>query len=295
MFITTPLSGGSFVISEAMTLQSSTVSGAFLRLAGRSGCAGAAAPGSAAPGSAAPGDVGCEAGGGEAPSGALSGGEGGGAAPLEQAANRAAARRTPVNTALAVARGRMARILNGSAERRRGALRFPSPPAGNLSSPRRPSWRSRCSSSRPPPSPSSRRQAAIPSRSRSCAARSPQGGCPVGRGGTCDDAACRALYDCLEGAWTEAEACDSAGEPAGDRDAGAGGATGACEVVTLDRSGEAVGCSPALQQPDCPADAAETCVGTACWTGCIDFFLCTEEGWRAIAYCDEQGRVTVAP
>lgn len=123
----------------------------------------------------------------------------------------------------------------------------------------------------------------------------PQGGCPVGRGGTCGDAACRALYDCLEGAWTEVARCDFPEAPAEDGDAGVGGGPGACDVVTLDRSGEAAGCTPALQQPDCPAAAAETCVDTACWTGCIDFFLCTEEGWRAIAYCDQQGRVTVAP
>ncbi|WP_437637959.1 hypothetical protein [Sorangium sp. So ce854] len=122
----------------------------------------------------------------------------------------------------------------------------------------------------------------------------PEGGCPIGRGGTCDDDACRALHDCRDGAWTMVARCDRHGEPAPDAGAG-GGPGGDCEIVTLDRSGEASGCAPALQEPDCPAEAAETCAEAACRTGCIDFFLCTEEGWRAVAYCDEQGRVTAAP
>ncbi|KYF66909.1 hypothetical protein BE11_01765 [Sorangium cellulosum] len=121
----------------------------------------------------------------------------------------------------------------------------------------------------------------------------PDGGCPLGRGGTCDDDVCRALYDCREGAWTMAARCDRPGEP--EPDVGAGSPSDGCEVVTLDRSGEASGCAPALQEPDCPADAAETCAEAACRTGCVDFFLCAEEGWRAVAYCDEQGRITVAP
>ncbi|WP_437726534.1 hypothetical protein [Sorangium sp. So ce861] len=129
----------------------------------------------------------------------------------------------------------------------------------------------------------------------------PQGGCPIGRGGSCDDAACRALHDCLDGAWTEVARCDRPGEPALDAgadsgDAGAGGGEdGGCEAVALDHGGEAQGCTPALQLPDCPAEAAETCADAACRTGCIDFFLCTEEGWRGVAYCDDQGRVVVIP
>ncbi|WP_437691303.1 hypothetical protein [Sorangium sp. So ce176] len=122
----------------------------------------------------------------------------------------------------------------------------------------------------------------------------PEGGCPVGRGGTCDDDACSALYDCSDGAWTRVARCDRPGEPAPDAGAG-GGLEDGCDVVTLDRSGEASGCAPALQEPDCPADAAETCAEAACRTGCVEFFLCTEEGWSAVAYCDEQGRITVAP
>ncbi|WP_437758020.1 hypothetical protein [Sorangium sp. So ce1389] len=122
----------------------------------------------------------------------------------------------------------------------------------------------------------------------------PEGGCPIGRGGTCDDPVCRALYDCIEGAWTAVTRCDRPGEPSSDAGAGSG-PDGGCEVVTLDHTGEASRCTPALQQPDCPAEAAETCAETACRTGCIDFFLCTDEGWRAVAYCDEQGQLTVAP
>lgn len=120
----------------------------------------------------------------------------------------------------------------------------------------------------------------------------PQGGCPIGRGGTCRDAACHALYDCVDGAWTAVARCDG-------RDA-TGQGTGAdqdreCEVVALDHAGEAQGCTPALQLPDCPAEAAETCADAACRTGCVDFFVCTEGGWSAVAYCDEQGRLAAVP
>src|SRR5687767_382060 len=53
--------------------------------------------------------------------------------------------------------------------------------------------------------------------------QSPGNGCPVGRGGTCDDASCEGLYDCVDGAWRLVESC-----PGGT--GGAGGAPDAGEM-----------------------------------------------------------------
>jgi hypothetical protein len=120
-----------------------------------------------------------------------------------------------------------------------------------------------------------------------------EGGCPIGRGGTCDDAACLALYDCVEGAWTLVERCGRSG---GGGDGGVpdgDGTDDACAPVVLDHSGEATGCRPSLQHPDCPVEAVETCAASACATGCLDFFLCTRDGWTGVAYCTEEGQIVV--
>lgn len=118
-------------------------------------------------------------------------------------------------------------------------------------------------------------------------------GCPVGRGGTCDDAECGALYDCVEGSWNLVERCErvsaAGGVGGGSGDAGVGG----CEPIAIDHTGETTGCTPDLQSPDCPAVAAETCAASACLTDCSDFFLCTQDGWIAVAHCDEQGQIIV--
>jgi hypothetical protein len=50
---------------------------------------------------------------------------------------------------------------------------------------------------------------------------------------------------------------------------------------------------PDLQNPDCPAVAAEQCFETVCLTDCIDFFLCTGEGWNLVAYCNEEGTLVL--
>jgi hypothetical protein len=126
----------------------------------------------------------------------------------------------------------------------------------------------------------------------------PEGGCPIGRGGTCDDATCVALYDCVEGRWTMTTRCDrgsGAGGSGGGAGGSGGGAGGSCTLVTLDHTGEQGGCAPDLQSPDCPAAAAETCAETACLTGCLDFFLCTKEGWATVAYCDEDALLVLMP
>ena len=118
----------------------------------------------------------------------------------------------------------------------------------------------------------------------------PADGCPAGRGGSCDDKVCAALYDCVDGSWTVTKTCGPIGEGgAGGADAGADAACG----VKIDDTGETVGCEPDLQTPDCPAAAAESCA--ACQSDCVDFFLCTEQGWLAVAYCDDQGQIIVTP
>lgn len=129
----------------------------------------------------------------------------------------------------------------------------------------------------------------------------PEGGCPAGRGGTCDDPLCASLHDCNEGAWVQVETCPVAGiggAGGGGADGGAGGAGGqVCTPVELDHTGEALGCDPALQHPDCPAAAAETCVESACLTDCLDFYMCIQRGseklWTVVAWCDERGQLTL--
>lgn len=118
----------------------------------------------------------------------------------------------------------------------------------------------------------------------------PAQGCPAGRGGSCTDEACAALYDCVEGDWTVVTRCgpDAGSEQGVEVEAG-------CEQAELDAGVEATGCTPGLQLPDCPVAAARTCAESACLTGCLDFYACSADGWRLMAYCDEEGRVVVEP
>jgi hypothetical protein len=126
----------------------------------------------------------------------------------------------------------------------------------------------------------------------------PAGGCPSGRGGTCDDPTCARLYDCVDGEWVSVETC-SASMDGGVDDGGAGGAPpidgGPCTPVSIDMTGKAFGCTPDLQEPDCPVEAAEGCAETACSTGCADFYLCTKQGWDQVAFCDDDGQLVVVP
>ncbi|MEZ4297000.1 MAG: hypothetical protein R3B70_18690 [Polyangiaceae bacterium] len=129
----------------------------------------------------------------------------------------------------------------------------------------------------------------------------PEGGCPTGRGGTCDDPLCEALYECVEGVWQRTELCEgNTGGAAGSGGAsgsggtgGTGGSGGECTPIEFDHSAETTGCEPPLQSPDCPAAAAEACPEQVCLTGCFDFFLCTDDGWTDVAYCDEDGNFYV--
>lgn len=121
----------------------------------------------------------------------------------------------------------------------------------------------------------------------------PAGGCPIGRGGTCSDETCTGVYDCVGGVWRSTERC-----PGGSsNDAGLGGedaSTGrdaGCGAVSIDHTGETIGCKPDLQVPDCPTAVIGACAAEACSTGCTDFFLCVAGGWSAVAYCDDSGQV----
>lgn len=120
----------------------------------------------------------------------------------------------------------------------------------------------------------------------------PDGGCPIGRGGTCKDLVCEALFDCTDGAWSLVKACPGGGAGGGGG-GGAGGGGASCEPVVIDKTGEVKGCKPDLQSPDCPAVAAETCPQAACLTDCSDFFLCTKDGWKDVAYCDPDGNLVI--
>jgi len=131
----------------------------------------------------------------------------------------------------------------------------------------------------------------------------PEGGCPTGRGGSCQDASCKALYDCVDGVWKQASSCDSNSTSAGSTGSGTGGSTGSgvssgsggCVPIMLDHTGEIAGCKPDLQVPDCPAVAAEQCPKDACATGCTDFYICEKAGWKAVGYCDDKGNVVPQP
>lgn len=133
----------------------------------------------------------------------------------------------------------------------------------------------------------------------------PGDGCPLDRGGTCDDRSCDALYACEAGGWRLVESCPPDGDgghgaSGGVAGAGAGGAAGAgagvggCAPATIDHTGEHTGCDQDLvEAPDCPVEAAESC--HPCETGCVDFFLCTADGWDLVAYCTDEGEVVDVP
>jgi hypothetical protein len=58
--------------------------------------------------------------------------------------------------------------------------------------------------------------------------------------------------------------------------------------------GESDTCDPPLQSPDCAGAVAESlCLHEVCETGCVDFFLCKDEVWVDVAYCDEDGALVV--
>lgn len=115
----------------------------------------------------------------------------------------------------------------------------------------------------------------------------PANGCPLRGGGTCDDPVCEAVYGCYDGQWKLVQSCMNA--PVED----AGTNPDGCVVATIDHTGETTGCQPDLQNPDCPVQAAEQCASSVCQSECVDFFLCTADGWKVVAYCDQDGQLVV--
>ena len=133
----------------------------------------------------------------------------------------------------------------------------------------------------------------------------PSGGCPVGRGGTCDDVECDALYDCTDGKWVETERCshpDGGADDAGADGGREGGTTlldsgsDACTPIVFDHKDEVMNCVD-LQPPDCPAGAIEfACAEQACATiDCLDFYLCKSTGWDPVAHCTDDGTFVDSP
>jgi hypothetical protein len=114
----------------------------------------------------------------------------------------------------------------------------------------------------------------------------PPDGCPVTQGGTCNDPFCTALYECVDGVWRHWETCSNPQQDAGTT-------PDACSSIVIDRTGETTGCLPDLQNPDCPAAAAEQCITSVCQSECADFFLCTKEGWQVVAFCTDQGELII--
>jgi hypothetical protein len=140
----------------------------------------------------------------------------------------------------------------------------------------------------------------LPSPTATCG-EIPTGGCPIGRGGTCADVTCTALYDCVNSAWALSQSCTNpvnGGATAGrsGTDGGIAGPVldrGACTRVSIDMSAETNDCMVDLMFPDCPAVAAQGCAESACLTGCSDFFLCSSAAWIDVAHCNDRGQVIV--
>lgn len=120
----------------------------------------------------------------------------------------------------------------------------------------------------------------------------PPGGCPEGRGGSCTDVSCEIIYACVSGRWVSAQVCahPDAGSSAGGGGGGPPGDAGPCTPVKVTVQPQGTSCTPDLQQPDCPIEAAGACEQTACLSGCIDFYVCgANHGWTVAAYCDDNG------
>jgi len=118
----------------------------------------------------------------------------------------------------------------------------------------------------------------------------PSGGCPTTGGGTCQDRECVALYRCVESGWEHVETCDrpdgSEEAAAQEGEAGSDGMVCGDAPIVLDRDASG-SCGDELLYTDCPVSLAVSCPGSACWTGCEDFFACREGVWELTAYCED--------
>jgi hypothetical protein len=125
----------------------------------------------------------------------------------------------------------------------------------------------------------------------------PSGGCPSDRGGTCKDPTCTGVYTCIDGEWKldktcppEPDAGSGGGEPSDAAVDGDAAPLDACTPFMFNDQHQTQNCGPSLENPpDCPSQAAEGCLESACITGCTDFFMCTKKGWIDVGYCDDDG------
>lgn len=121
----------------------------------------------------------------------------------------------------------------------------------------------------------------------------PAGGCPLGRGVSCQDPSCEAVYACRAGnAWELAHACP-AHEAGAPRDA----AVEARPVVdaAIDAPPGAnggPGCGP-LQPPDCALGFALVCPSGCC--DCEDLFVCQNGAWVAWGTCSLDAGIRERP
>jgi hypothetical protein len=119
----------------------------------------------------------------------------------------------------------------------------------------------------------------------------PRGGCPLGRGASCDDPTCLAVYACRAGnVWELDHACPLRDAADARADAGDASADAPLEATpTLDAGPDAPagasggpGCG-ALQAPDCSLGFALACPAGCC--GCEDLFVCEGGGWTYWSTC----------
>jgi hypothetical protein len=118
----------------------------------------------------------------------------------------------------------------------------------------------------------------------------PPGGCPLGRGGSCEDTSCDIIYACVDAVWVSSQVCARTGGGAGGGGGGGPVDAGPCTPVVVTAKNEGQNCTPDLQAPDCPIEAAGQCLETACLSGCVDFFVCgSDQTWKVAAFCDDGG------
>jgi hypothetical protein len=146
----------------------------------------------------------------------------------------------------------------------------------------------------------------------------PTDGCPIDRGGSCEDPTCHAIYNCNDGKWSLAQICPDGGT-GGDVGIGSGTGTGGgdagpigeclnpttapdggpCPMANFDLTGN-LGpdqCTPDLQLScgDCPYEVATgTCTDCICVSGCLTFYVCANRamgmGWYEVGYCTDDGQ-----
>ena len=116
----------------------------------------------------------------------------------------------------------------------------------------------------------------------------PANGCPIDEGGSCDDPSCSGVFACENGVLVSQQVCPT--PDGGFPDGGPSNDGGPCTPLSVGAMNAGVGCMPDLEAPDCPIEAAGSCVETACLSGCLDFYVCgADQLWIDVAFCDDEG------